>query len=214
MASWSDWFAEANRIGFELKEVLPINLPNDLDRLYSSGLPVFERRFLDGSNFSLDQVVEFCNRHPINWVRVYHKKELGKRKSILQANTRKVISFLENIGVDLKEYNIQLYESKVNKFGGNIISDKDRVIVEIAEGTQDNVGKCLTPFFHGIISETGVLKFRELNADRAVIRAAANSLKYLKLARGEYLPGYFEFMVSDKGKTYFLDYKTIFSNKP
>ena len=212
MASWSDWFKEAAKLRFPLEKVLPIDLPSDIERLYSSGLPVLERRILDGNKFDFGALTEFCDRHPLNWIRVYHKKDKDKRRSKFGINTEQAIAFLTNLEADLTQYNIQMFESPINRFGGNVLSDNNRTVVEIVEGPQDIVGKCLAPFYHGQITETGHLRFLEDSASAPLKRAAWNTLNYLKIARGEYMKGYFEFVVSDKNETFFLDYKTLFDS--
>ena len=206
MASWSEWFREAEKKGKKLEEVLRVNLPRDLDRLYSSGLPVLERYIQDGAQYNSSRTLDFCRRHPLNWVRVYHKLDHGRRHSKFGISAQEVVQFIESLEIDLSQFKIQLFETHINQFGGNILSDEYRTDIDIAEGAQDIVGKSLAPFFHGTITETGRLAFYEKDVSDKVKKASWDILKYLKLARGQYRRGYFEFIVSDEDRVYFLAY--------
>lgn len=207
MASWSDWFREASRTGYPLDRVIPINLSADIERLYSSGLPVLEKCVIDGRVYTPKKVRDFCDRHPLSWIRVYHRLDRGKRESIIGVNSEAAVRFIEGLGVDLSDFDIQLFEFHHNQYGGNIWNRDDASLVEIAEGTQNIVGRSLAPFFHGFISDTGRVIFRESETKIRIREAAHNALSFLKMSRGEYVKGYFEFIVSDDDRVFFLDYK-------
>lgn len=208
MASWNEWFIEARRRGLSLDKYLKVNISRDTKLLQSSGLPCYDRRIIPGKKFLEDKtgIQEFCRTHEKTWVRVYN--EDLRYSEVNLRGYDEVTGFVSGLDIDLTQFKIQLFEFHENRFGGNILSNQDGVAIEVAEGLQDIVGKCLGDFFHGRISSTGRLKFQETYVPQELVRASWETLNYIKLNRGEYLPGYFEFIVSDKNAVFFLAYKT------
>jgi len=211
MASFSEWFKAAHERNIPLESALPIDLPRDLERLNSSGLPTYDCQIISGESYvrNKQRVKDFCEKHNRVWTRVYNKMDRNERYSRFDLRGYKnVADFVEGLDINLKKFDIQLFEFHTNQFGGNILTNSEGTKIEIAEGTQDIVGKCLGPFFSGWISPFGTLEFSQSDSPEKVRSTAWRVLQQVKMAKGEYVPGYFEFIVSDKGKVYFLDYKT------
>ncbi len=214
MATWSAWFKQAEKIGYTLESILPLQIEEDQERLYSSGLPVLDRLFVDGEKYDSSSVRTFCDKHALHWARIYHKNDLSKRSYKLGMTTPDVLEFIEGIPRTLAHWNIQLFEYVPNQFGGNIVSDDSRTSIEMVHGTQGNIERSQKMIYHGEVSSTGCLHFSQKRTSRLMRVGAQNALRFLRLARGEYLKGYFEFIVSDKNQIYFLDYKTLFLEAP
>ncbi|MBW2968083.1 hypothetical protein KY362_06370 [Candidatus Woesearchaeota archaeon] len=218
MATLSEWFKAGRLAGIDLERFLHIDQPKDLERLRASGLPCYEVMILPGAEFRAryDEICRFMDRHAQAWVRVLHRTVKGERYSDMGLpSADAVISFVEGRNVDLQAYDVQIYEFIENAYGGNVITHGIDTSIELTYGTQDNVGKSLVDFYHGRLNHLGRLYFEEddpshpLHPTPEDIRYAARDvLRFLKLGRGEYLQGYFEFFVGPKGEVRFLDYKT------
>lgn len=214
MATWSEWFKAAKEGNVPLEKYLVIDPIRDLERLYSSGLPVYNKITVGGNNYKQERrrIEEFSEKHNECWVRVYNKTRRGERYSKFPLEHFEDITyFIEKLEVDLTEFEIQLFECHENKFGGNILSDNRGTYIELVEGTQDVVGKSLGFFFHGSVNYFGRLCFWEEEKEEVPLkikRGAKEALSYLKMSRNEFIEGYFEFIISKEGNVYFLDYKT------
>ena len=103
-----------------------------------------------------------------------------------------------------------LYLIRINAFGGNIISDNNGITIEIIDGVQGAVSHSDRSFFHGKVNNLGRLEFFEEKVPAEILNASKKAIRYLKLERGSFMQGYFEFIVSDKNEVLFLDYKTSF----
>lgn len=213
MATWSDWFKEAHSRGIPLEHYLSINQPADLQRLHDSGLPYYDFLLVDGLEYESKkpEIERFVQKHASCWVRVSNKKVPGKRQYALNLTSfLAVTSYIERLGLDLREYHLQIFEFAPNKFGGNIVSDDRGLALEIVEGNQELVSKSAVPFFHILVEPTGTIQFKEPNIPDLIRQVVPRILEYLRLERNQFLQGYFEFVVNNEGKIYFLDYKTSF----
>ena len=210
MATWNEWFVSAKEKNFDLKKYLKVDQQNDLERLYSSGLPCFELLLLNGTEVNSKKVENFITKHKMIWTRVVNSKE-GKRQSKLGIKSfEEFIEFFNSLPFKQEDCSIQLYQMKKNYLGGNIIASENSANIEIAFGTQNIVGKSTQTFFHGKVNDLGRLEFFEKNTPDEIIRAANKALNYLKKSKGEFLKGYFEFILTLEFEVFFLDYKTSF----
>ncbi len=213
MATWSDWFKKAKEKGVPLGKYLVINQPQDIDRLHNSGLPFYDFILIDGKDYNekKEEIREFSKKYPKKWIRICNKNKKDERYYKLDLETYDdIISYIESLNVDIGNFNMQLFEYCDNKFGGNIVSEGDKVVIEIIAGTQGLVSSSGEPFFHGSMDALGNLTFFEKEVPEKFRITAKNVINYIKISRNEFLKGYFEFIVSDKGKIYFLDYKLGF----
>jgi hypothetical protein len=208
MATWSNWFKTAKEKNFSIEKYLFINQAEDLERLHSSGLPFYDFILIDGKNFDKEKIQAFAAKHESTWIRIYNKEDKGEKYHKLGLKSGKeIFSFIESLKIDVSNFNIQLFEYVENKFGGNIASDGQFPKIELIEGKQELVSRSTEKYFHGQINAIGRLAFLEENVPKNIRSTAAKVIDYIKIARKEFLSGYFEFVVSDKGKAYFLDYK-------
>jgi hypothetical protein len=205
MATWSEWFKNADKDDIPLSEFLIINQPKDIERLYSSGLPVCDRLLVACKEYLNDSVVKFCEKHNGVWIRVYNKTERHYKLGL--KGHAQVKEYIESLDIDVSKFKIQIFEFDPNKFGGNIVSGEKGVYIEMVYGDQLDVANCWKEFCHGYISPLGILKFHETDVTDEMKRTAFNVLKCLKTSKGNYMKGYFEFVVSVKNNIYFLDYK-------
>lgn len=212
MASWGDWFKAAHQRNIRLEDSLVIDLDKDIERLYSSGLPVYARLIIGGKDYpsKREEIKDFCKKYERTWIKVYNAKEKRRYSAMDLRGYEKLIEFIDGLKINLDSFDIHLSEFQPNKFGGNVLTDERGTVIEMIDGHQDIISKSTRPFFHGYISESGTLKFHETNIPEEMRIAAWRTLQYLKISGREFLPGYFEFMVSDKDKIYFFDYKTGF----
>lgn len=212
MASWGDWFKAAHEKNIRLEDSLVIDLDKDIERLYSSGLPVYDRLIINGIDYpsKKEEIGEFCKKYERTWIKVYNAKEKRRYSAMDLKGYGELIKFIEGLNIDLDNFDIHLFEFRTNKFGGNVLTDERGTVIEMIDGPQDIISKSTRPFFHGYISESGTLKFHEQNTPEEMKRAAWRTLQYLKIGGREFLQGYFEFMVSDEDRVYFFDYKLGF----
>ncbi len=213
LASWSEWFKEAGKQGVDLESILPINLDADLKRLYSSGLPVYDLLRIPGKEYSKENsaLKQFAEEHGRFWVRVYNRVCKGQRYSAFALEGMGgITSFIERIDTDLNDFDIQIFEWHENSFGGNILSVEESAYLEIAEGTQDLVGKSSGTFYHAQTNSLGRLCFEKEDVPSEVNLGAQRAFDYLRLSRNEFMQGYFEFIIAENHRVYFLDYKTCF----
>jgi len=212
MATWNDWFVFAKESNFDLGKYLKIDQPNDVIRLYSSGLPVFDYIKFSLCEINSGEVKEFIKKHGSVWARAASVK-VGKRKSRLSMGSfDELKSFLNALPFRSDDTVVQLYQMKENRFGGNVLVSEDETRIEIAYGLQDIVGKSTDSFFHGKINFLGRLEFNEVSVPENVFQTCKKVLSYLELSRGEYVRGYFEFAVSQDFEIFFMDYKTSFKD--
>ncbi len=199
MATWSDWFEQADSCLIDLG--IKVNHEEDIMRLEQSGLPHFKKIVLN--EFNEREIKLFFDKYKNVWVRLVNKE--GKRK--YKFNIKKyneLIAFIE----DYPNHKIYLFENCDTLYGGNVITF-DKVVIEMVKGEQDLVGKSKVPFFHGFVNEYGRLEFIE-STSLDTKKVALNILNKLEISRNEYIKGYFEFLYSQKGKVYFIDYKLGF----
>jgi len=208
MATWSEWFRNADAKEIRLRDYLKINLRKDIERLDHSGLPHFEHIEVDGNEDWQNQVKKFFKKYPFVWTRMINKQNPSERYSKIGIDSpEEYFSFVTEQKKDVSQYCFQLFENCPNQFGGNIISKNNQVVIEMAIGSQDLVGKSKGKIFHGELNPHGRLIFNE-PTPVGMQEAAVNTIRYIRLNNHEFLQGYFEFIVSDSGKVYFLDYKT------
>jgi hypothetical protein len=210
MATWNEWFISAKEKKVSLEKYLCIDQPRDLERLYSSGFPCSKLILISGSEYNSSVAKEFFSSFPLVWTRIIDKFS-GKRRSMLRIKSfNEFCTFVESLDFNLPQSVIQLYEMEENALGGNVITNGDKTLIEIIFGDQDTVAKSREPFFHGKINSLGRLEVIEKNVPMDIFEGALKVLSYLKKSRNSYLEGYFEFVVSDKGNVFFLDYKIKF----
>lgn len=208
MATWSEWFKNAGEKQIPLRDFLKINLRKDIERLDQSGLPHFDHIEVDGAGDWQNEVRSFFKKYPFVWTRMINKENPSERVSKIGIKSPEdYFSFVEEQKKDVTRYFFQLFENCQNQFGGNILSKNNQIIIEMAVGSQDIVGKSKGKIFHGELNPHGRLAFSEETPD-GMPEAANNTVRYIRLGKDEFLKGYFEFIVSDTGKVYFLDYKT------
>jgi len=204
MATWSEWFKNAK----EKDMILPlyIDVESDLNRLYSSGLPVCAKIIIDGSKLKkeLKKLSSFCHKHKQTWIRVKHKTTSERYYKIGLTGILENIAFINSLAIELSGFNIQIYEYEKNKIGGNIISTKNSTVIELAFGGQDGVGKGTAEIFHATLNDFG-RPIWEISTPRSIKKAALKALHYTNS-----LTGYFEFVVSTQNNIFFLDYKKEF----
>ncbi len=210
MASWSEWYQIARERNFPLDHFLKINQSQDLIRLQNSGLPQGASLTINGEEFDVAKIEDFFCQYHCVWVRIVNKITKQRHYKLGMKSCAELFSFLEDLKIDVKQYNFQLYEDFPVKFGGNVLTT-DSTVIEIVEGNQDSVGKSRIPFFHGFVNEFGRLVFREKEVPGSLVKASQNVLKYLKKSGSSYLEGYFEFIISEDSRVFFVDYKTGFT---
>jgi hypothetical protein len=210
MATWADWLKIAREKGVPLHETTNINLAEDIKRLNNSGLPVYDLLLIEGKDYQKDKkkIKEFSEKHDQCWVRIYSKQKEERYHKLDLKSYNEIVSFIENLSIDLKEFIIQVFEYHTNKFGCNVISDGENVNIEMVRGVQDIVDRGNSNSFNGVLTVNGILTFREENVSEDIKKAAKKILSYLRLSRNEYIKGYFEIAFSDEDEVYFLDYKT------
>ncbi len=211
MATLSGWFKASKEKNIPLEKYIVVNYPKDLARLHSSGLPFYDLIIIDGEKYEKEKIRIFSKKYKLNWVRVYNKNKKGERYYKLNLkNYDDIISFIESLNINLKDFDIQIFEYQINRFGGNIVSENNKISIEIIKGKQELVSRSYEPFFHGAINNTGRLNFLEKDVPKKIKAAAEKVIKHIKIERNEFLKGYFEFVVSDENKVYFVDYKLGF----
>lgn len=210
MATWSEWFKKAKEKNFPLEKFLTVNQPEDMERLHSSGLPFYDFLLIDGKNFENEKqgIKEFSEKHEKKWIRISNKTDKGERYYKLNLKSlEEIVCFIESLKINISNFNIQLFEFAENKFGGNIVSNNESLKIEIIASTQERVSRSNEKFFHGQTNATGSLSFFEENTPKEIADAAKKTIEFLRISRNEFIKGYFEFAISEKGKIYFLDYK-------
>ena len=210
MATWSEWFKHASLKGINLEECLHFDPQQDFERLYSSGLPVYDRFVIYGADYHAkkDEFLSFCQKYPLLWIRIYDSISKVRKYSKFGITGKEALDYVNQIDSEISPFELQVYECHENKYGGNVLTNAEGTCIELIDGPQDIVGKSLKPFYHANIGQTGRLEFVESNAPDDIKRTAWKVLAHLKLSRSEFLPGYFEFIVSEADNVYFLDYKT------
>jgi len=210
MATWSNWITKANEKNIPFP--LLIDQPKDLERLYSSGLPCFDYILIQGKDYSLNnkEIIQFFLRHNKTWVRITNQKTKERFGKLGIISFKELNTFIASLNVKLNNFTIQLYEFHDNKIGGNIISNKEGVFIELIEGSQDKIERSKEPYFHGHLESNGELVFFEKSVPEEIIKSTKIVLNFLKLGRNDYLLGYFEFAITIENKVFFFDYKTSF----
>lgn len=211
MATWNDWFVSAKEKGFPLEKFLKINQPEDLKRLKESNLPSYDSLVVDAGEYDSAEAIRFVKKHEFVWARVVDKKSRKRFVKLGINGFEEFSEFVKSLKLAKQCMEIQIFEFRANAFGGNVLVNKDNTFIEIAFGDWFAVGRGLGPFFHGKVSQTGKLEFKEKEVPEVIIVAARKVLSYLKKGRGEYMEGYFEFIISTDGKVFFMDYKVSFS---
>ncbi|MEK6960134.1 MAG: hypothetical protein AABX47_03105 [Nanoarchaeota archaeon] len=212
MVTWAEWFKAAQTRGIDLRSVLDIDVQRDLDALYSSGLPVYDRIFVDGDSLhsKIEYIQVFSSRHPLMWARVISKNDPGERYFRLGLKTiSDLTDFLDQVlprSVD--QYSLQLFEFVENKMSGNILSSPDRSIVEMIYGIQIPLARGLVTPFHAQTNQLGRLVFESQDTPVDIRTAANKAVRYVRCSRGEYQPGYYEFVVGQEGRVIFVGMNT------
>lgn len=205
MAAWSD---ALRKNGFEkLAKDFETNKEEDIRRLRTLGIPVLDIIHIDYVDFheNNEDVLNFIKKHgDVVIMTIPRKKDLLKAYKIGIYSFEDCKKFLdENIVSDHELYCISLTEHQKNIGSGIIISGDNKVVVEIADSYLDDLtyGKS-TPV--GCVIENGNFNFN--TSDTVKQEIMRNALEYIK-KDGEFIKGYFEFILVKGNKVIFFDYK-------
>ncbi|MFZ5955469.1 MAG: hypothetical protein ACOYT4_03510 [Nanoarchaeota archaeon] len=216
----SDWIISGDKQGFSSINDYHTNKFEDYLRLKKSGLPTFEDYITPIEEFKDANVnlKRFLDSHKTFTVRaIPNTKELPRRYKIGVKNFEECISFLEkNIEGNRNNYTVFLTEYERNKYSGIIISNSQKVLIEIGQGNLDELSHGKDPLITCRINLDAIghmqnkiewIRYNEQNKD-LILR----SLKYLELNHDHFNPlyrrGYFEFIITEGDKIKFLDFKT------
>ena len=182
-----------------------------MERLHNSGLPFYDFILINGQEFesNIYRIKKFAEKHKQMWTRIIGLK--GRYYKLDIKGLEELMNFIKSLNIDIKEFQIQLFEYHDNIFGGNIITNNNGVYIELAKGTQERVSKNFLEelmIYFGKINKNGRLVFFQEQVPNKIKIIANKVLKYLKVERTKYIEGYFEFVVSAEDQIFFLDYKT------
>lgn len=208
MVTWAGWFKSAKARGIPLRDFLNVDIQRDMDTLYDSGLPVYDRLQMDGEliRSSSDQIQRFSENHALMWARLFNKSDPGERYFRLDLrDPSDLVSFIEESNArPLEDYRLQLYEFVENKMAGNILSSPDKAIVEMTYGTQVPLTRGETTPFHAQTNDIGRLVFERLDTPLDLREASSRALHLIRCSRSEYQPGYYEFIVGPDMRVVFV----------
>lgn len=212
MVTWAEWFKAAQTRGVDLRSVLDIDIQRDADDLFRSGLPVYDRIFVDGDSLHsrIEDIQVFSSRHPLMWARVINKSDPGERYFRLGLRSPSdLFDFIEaSLKLPLERYHLQLYEFIDNKMAGNLLASPNRTIVEMVYGIQIPLTRGGVTPFHAKTNDLGRLVFEYPDTPIDIRTAANKAVRYVRCSRGEYRPGYYEFVVGQEGHMIFVGMNT------
>lgn len=221
----SDWIIALEKAGFkEEAAALHSDKLQDYKRLKESGLPTFEdlilpfHEFKEG-NASLEG---FLRKHDNFVVRaIPNTRNLPRRYKI---GVKTFVEFqeflLENINSgDEEKYQIFITEFEPQNMAGAVISRGEDVLIEIARGNLDAFSHGQTnPIACGHFAFHGYNHYKSMQYTTNtphLNKLLWNVLQCLRtdtriedfIPEIDFMRGYFEFVITEKGSIKFLDYK-------
>lgn len=225
----SDWIIAGKNKGLEgaVKDFHTEKLEDDR-RLIESGLPVFDRFETPYSDFFKQNkaLMKFLSRYNSFIIRalpVKGKNDLPRRPKIGLHSFEECKKFLLKLFSEDKAmvgnekfYNVSLVEHAKNRGSGIIVSNPRKVLVDLGKCNLEQLSHGYNPTLSCNIDLTGVGHITDkikwlIEGNPRDKEIMWKALRYIELSRDTFNPyymrGYFEFIILEKDRIVFWDYK-------
>jgi len=195
--SLSQWIKNSKK----LKRLI-IDKEKNLYRIKEYKLPCLD--FLVSKNKS--DITQFLNRYKSIVARAMPLNDKNVRK--YKTDIRSFEEYLSFIGdIELDYYQIILSEYVPCKYAGAIISNSNNTVIELLKGTHDELVHGISTPFTSYVDFTGKITYSK-EMSRKEKNIVWKTLKTINISKGNYLKGYFEFLITTEEKLKFIDYDT------
>ncbi|MBW2996604.1 hypothetical protein KY332_04880 [Candidatus Woesearchaeota archaeon] len=193
--SLSQWVKNSKRL-----EGLVSDKEQNLARIKEYGLPSLD--FFIPENIS--DIKQFLKKYKSIVIRATPLDNRNIRKYRLDVRSfEDYLSFLKDINPD--NYKIILSEYVSCEYAGAIISNPPRIVIELLKGTHDELIHGSSTPFTNFVDFTGKMIYNEKMSEKEK-NLVWKTLKTIKISKGDYLKGYFEFLITKQDKPKFIDY--------
>lgn len=202
----------------EKKGEYDTDIREDFRRIEIFGLPTYHRLLLEPQKFIQNlNYYEQTFRYSAYYAQVY-PQTIGLKKYNLMNFTKlsELLPFLkQNIGEYMDRYVLLISEFEENIYGGSVMSDGNKVIIDLVEGLQNQISYGRGVSFSCVVKSTNELIFTSGCDEfvKSLFNEVLDSISVLgNSKKQDYLLGYFEFAFTKRAdsknlRLVFFDYK-------
>lgn len=213
---WSEMFDQIHMK--EKKGVYDTDICADFQRIERAGLPTYHRILVPPQKFVKNfDTYKSSFLFPQYYAQVYPQISGLKKYSVMGVtDLAEVISFLyENIADNFSQYILLISEFEKNVYGGSVMSDGSRVMVDLTEGLQNQIAYGSKASFSCVAEESGKISFSGEYTEfvKEMFMEILDSIVILgSPEKQRFLKGYFELAFTQKLmeedlRLVFFDYK-------